>query len=106
MGIDQEIIDSIVRRVLSVTAPERIILFGSSASGTMNRDSDIDLLILKNEQPRDRSEWLRITRALRDLQFPFDVVIMPIERFKESKSVVGGIAYPANKYGRVIYEAA
>ena len=88
MGIDQKIIDEIVRRVLSVTAPERLILFGSSASGAMNRDSDIDLLILKNEQPRDRSEWLRITRALRDLQFPFDVVLMAADRFEESKGVV------------------
>lgn len=25
---------------------------------------------------------------------------------EESKGVIGGIAYPANKYGKVIYEAA
>ena len=106
MGIDQQIIDEIVRRVVSVTTPERIILFGSAASGTMTKDSDIDLLILKDEQPRDRSEWLRITRALRDLEFPFDIILMAAERFEESKNVVGGIAYPANKYGKVIYEAA
>lgn len=106
MGIDQQVIDEIVRRVLSVTTPERIILFGTAASTAMTKDSDIDLLILKEEQPRDRSEWLRVTRALRDLQFPFDVILMAAERFEESKNVVGGIAYPANKYGKVIYEAA
>lgn len=26
-------------------------------------------------------------------------------RFEETKSVIGGLAYPANKYGKVIYEA-
>jgi len=26
--------------------------------------------------------------------------------FEETKNVVGGIAYPANKHGRVIHEAA
>jgi hypothetical protein len=31
---------------------------------------------------------------------------MAVERFEESKNVVGGNAYPANKYGKVIYEAA
>ena len=37
---------------------------------------------------------------------PLDVIVMRTDRFEETKNVVGGIAYPANKYGRVIYEAA
>jgi hypothetical protein len=31
---------------------------------------------------------------------------MSSERFEETKNIVGGIAYPARKYGRVLYEAA
>ena len=31
---------------------------------------------------------------------------MATECFEETKSVIGGLAYPANKYGRVIYDAA
>jgi hypothetical protein len=31
---------------------------------------------------------------------------MRTDRFEETKSVIGGIAYPANKYGKAIYEAA
>jgi hypothetical protein len=38
--------------------------------------------------------------------YPFDVIVMSVERFEESKGVIGGIAYPANKYGKVVYEAA
>ncbi len=45
-------------------------------------------------------------RALSGLGYPFDIIVMATERFEESKDVVGGIAYPANKYGKVIYEAA
>ena len=37
---------------------------------------------------------------------PFDVVVMATQRFEDTKYVVGGIAYPAHRYGRVIYEAA
>ena len=106
MGIDQAIIETLIRRVLDVTVPDRIILFGSAAGDSMTPDSDIDLLVLLKEVSRDRSEWLRITRALRDLPWPSDVVLMTAKRFDESKHVVGGIAYPANKYGRVLYEAA
>jgi len=35
-----------------------------------------------------------------------DVLIIAPERFERAKNVIGGIAYPANKYGRVLYEAA
>jgi predicted nucleotidyltransferase len=47
MGIDDALKAEIVRRILSVARPDRIILFGSAATGQMNRDSDIDLLILE-----------------------------------------------------------
>ena len=107
MGIDERTIEEVVGRVLSVVRPERIIIFGSAATGSMNRDSDIDLLILEAELPADvREERGRIREALRGMDYPFDVLVMATERFEESKGVIGGIAYPANKYGMVVYEAA
>ena len=51
-------------------------------------------------------EHVKLRRFLRGLGFPFDVFIIATEKFEESKNVFGGIAYPAHKYGRVIYEAA
>jgi hypothetical protein len=45
MGIDESLVKEIVKRVLSVANPEKIILFGSAATGQMTRDSDIDLLV-------------------------------------------------------------
>jgi len=49
---------------------------------------------------------VRIRRALGDVQYPVDVIVMSSERFEETKNIIGGIAYPAQKYGRVLYEAA
>jgi predicted nucleotidyltransferase len=106
VGIDDRVLEEIVRRLLSVGRPERIILFGSAASGSMTRDSDIDLLVLERSPLNTRREGLRFRAALRGLGYPVDVVVMATERFEESKGVIGGIAYPANKYGRVIYAAA
>ena len=106
MPIDETLIEEIVRRILSVARPDRIILFGSAAAGGMTRDSDIDLLILEPSPGNTREESVRIGNALRGLGFPFDVMVMAPERFEESKGVIGGLAYPANKYGQVIYEAA
>lgn len=106
MEIDNRIAEEIVRRILSVSAPERIILFGSAAEGTMTRDSDIDLLVLEEDPGDTRERSVRIAEALRGLGVPLDVIVMARERFEESKGVIGGIAFPANKYGKVIYEAA
>jgi len=104
--IDEAVIQEIVRRVLTVTSPDRIILFGSAATNTMTADSDIDLLIVES-QPKDRrKESVEIGDALRGMGFPFDVLVISREWFESSKNVVGGIAYPANKYGKVIYAAA
>lgn len=106
MGISETLIREIVRRIVSVTAPERIILFGSASTGQMTKDSDIDLLVLERDTSDNREEQVRIRQALRDLDHSFDVIVMPTERFEESKNVIGGIAYPAHKYGRVVYEIA
>ncbi len=106
MGIDETIIEQIVQRILSVAQPDRIILFGSAATGEMTRDSDIDLLIVEADPGNTRNESVRLRGQLTGLNYPFDVIVISTEWFEESKGVIGGIAYPANKYGRVIYEAA
>ena len=106
MGIDQPFIEEIIRRILQVARPRRIILFGSATTREMTRDSDIDLLVLEDSPGDVRQEMKRLRVALRGLGFPFDVLVMPTGRFEESKNVIGGIAYPANKYGKVIYDAA
>ena len=44
--------------------------------------------------------------AVGNIGHPVDVIVMRTERFERTKRLIGGIAYPANKYGRVIYAAA
>lgn len=105
MRPDESLLEEIVRRILAVANPDRIILFGSAATGTMTPDSDIDLLILD----RDREVWENtrgaIYSALMDLKYPFDVIMRTPERFDDFRDTIGGIEYPANKYGRVLYDA-
>ena len=106
MGIDQTLAHELVRRILAAAAPDRIILFGSAAGGNMNRDSDIDLLVVEPNPANTRQESVRIRRALGDVGYAIDVIVISTERFEETKNTFGGIAYPAHKYGRVLYEAA
>jgi predicted nucleotidyltransferase len=52
MGVDETLLNEVVRRVLTVARPDRIILFGSAATGQMTKDSDIDLLIVERTLTR------------------------------------------------------
>ena len=106
MHIAESLLDRIVRRILRVCQPDRVILFGSAATGDMTPDSDIDLLVLDPSPTQPRRLNVQLRDALRSLDYPFDVIVMATARFEETKDVIGGIAYPANKYGRVIYDAA
>lgn len=44
--LKQEVLDEIVRRIVEVAQPEKIILFGSAVRGEMGPNSDVDLLVL------------------------------------------------------------
>lgn len=106
MTVDEALLDEVVRRVLTVARPDRIILFGSAATGEMTEDSDLDLLVVEPEPADTRYRSVLIRRALGDVRYPVDVIVMSSARFEETKNLIGGIAYPARKYGRVLYEAA
>jgi len=103
--IDHQLVRTIIERVTSVSAPDRIILFGSAARGDMNRDSDIDLLVLRSGSFNIREERKKIRDALFGFEYPIDLILMQTEQFERSKHVVGGIAYPANGQGVLIYES-
>lgn len=82
----------------------RVVLYGSRAYGAAGQDSDFDLLIIERDPVRKREETLRLRRALLDVSFPVDLWVMGEQEFEETKDVVGGIAYPAHKFGVVLYE--
>lgn len=104
MNLPDEIKREIVRRILSVSQPDRIILFGSAATNRMNRYSDIDVLVVERGISDRRKEVIRIDEELSDLGYPFDVIVISSEWFNATKDIIGGIAYPANKYGKILYE--
>lgn len=106
MTVPDEVIRHIVGRIVQAASPDRVILFGSAATGNMTVDSDIDLLVIESQVSNTRQESIRLRAALDDAPLPIDVIVMSRERFEETKNVIGGIAYPAHKYGRVLYEAA
>ena len=101
--LSQELIDEIVRRVLTVGQPDKIILFGSAARGDLDPDSDVDLLVLRETIADRYSEAGAIYQAMYSYRYPCDIVLMSTDWFARFKNVAGTVAYPANKEGRLIY---
>lgn len=101
--ITQEQISQIIKAIVAGYKPEKVILFGSYAYGKPTKDSDIDLLLIKDDDlPKIKRN--RIARSyLRDFKFPVDVIVKSREEFETLKDVIGTVVYTANKYGKVVY---
>ena len=102
--LDQKTLDDIIRRVVEVAQPERIILFGSAARGDMTRNSDVDLLIIK--EGGDVNLRARIYEKMYGVRVAVDAILVSptdVERYKDSHALV---IKPALQEGRVVYEAA
>jgi len=106
MTVDEEIMEHVVDQIVELARPDYVILFGSAATGEMTADSDLDLLVIERQVADTRRESIRLRAALDNVPFPIDVIVMSRQWFDDTKDVIGGIAYPAHKYGRVLYEAA
>lgn len=97
-------IREIVQQIVERFRPQKVILFGSYAQGKPTQDSDVDLLVVMETNEQALHAAARISAAI-DHPFPLDVLVMSPEEFEETKAVVGGLAYPAHHWGKVLYEA-
>jgi predicted nucleotidyltransferase len=103
--ITQEQINEITKRIVRNFKPQRIILFGSYANGKPTEQSDLDLLIIKDSEFPSRLQNRKVRKILSGLRVPVDVIVKTPEEFQTYKDIIGTIIYPANKFGKVIYES-
>jgi predicted nucleotidyltransferase len=99
-----DLLPEITRRILAVSKPQKIVLFGSFARGDYDPDSDLDLLVILDEVESPRAESNRLRRALRGLLTPIDVVVASTQQVERHRETIGLIYRPALEEGKVIYE--
>jgi len=103
-SLDPIKLQEIIRRIVEVAKPEKIILFGSAARGEMGPNSDFDLLVVKSGDYHRGRLVEEIYMHLFGVGQAVDVIVVTpedIARFKDSHSLV---IKPALKEGKVIYE--
>lgn len=99
-------ITDITNKIVGKFDPEKIILFGSYARGTRTAESDVDLLIVLPVSGSKRDKTIEIRVAVSDIHLSKDIFVETPEDFERYKNIIGTIAYPAFKEGKVIYEKA
>lgn len=101
MGVD--VLAEVVRRIVEVAQPDRIILFGSAARGEGGPNSDLDLLVVKSGLTHRGRLAEAIYMNLIGVGEAVDVVVVTPEDVEQYKDCHALVIKPALQEGRVIY---
>jgi predicted nucleotidyltransferase len=101
--ISFEQINEVCRRIVEYFQPEKVLLFGSYASGNPGVDSDVDLLIILPFKGRSFDKSVEILCKV-DPEFPVDLLARKPEdterRYREGDPLIR----EAIDHGKVLYE--
>jgi uncharacterized protein len=99
------LVQDLKERIVNQVKPEGIILFGSVAQGVDNPDSDIDVLVIWDEEPdlSNRDRRLKLRRLIGDFNSPMDLLTYTSEELKKALSEPNSFTSQIVKEGRVIY---
>ena len=103
MQSDPEAIEQLVRHIIELVHPLRIILFGSAARGEMESDSDIDVLVVMPEGVHRRRTAQLLYRQIRGLGVPFDILVATPDDLERHKDNIGLIYQSILREGREVY---
>jgi HEPN domain-containing protein/predicted nucleotidyltransferase len=96
-------LETIVERLVTGYDPDRIILFGSRATGTSREGSDFDLLILKETRQRPIDRRIEVEGLLSDRRIPLDVVVYTPQELRNLYAAGSPFAEMVMESGRVLY---
>ena len=94
----------IIRRILAVGEPQKIVIFGSRARGDARADSDYDLLLVEPSALPRYKRAARYRRALTGLAGAKDILVWTPEEVAQWRDVPNAFVTAAVQEGVVLYE--
>ena len=85
-------------------SPDKIILFGSYATGNYNENSDIDLLIIKDTKIPRYKRGQTVRKYLYGSMVPIDIVVYTNSEIEKDKNTKYTFVYEVLKTGKIIYD--
>ena len=100
-----DLINYIVDKIVCAIQPEKILIFGSYARGDSDQDSDLDLLVIKDSQQKNREIRREIDGLLTGRRFGIDIIVRKPEEVTENlKDNNPFYLHHIFKDGKVLYE--
>ena len=103
--LSQETLQEIVRRIVEIAQPEKIILFGSAVRGEMGRNSDVDLLVIKRGKFHQGHLTGEIYMNLHGVGQAVDVILVTPEQVARYRNAHFLVIAPALREGKEVYHA-
>jgi predicted nucleotidyltransferase len=102
--VDFDLIKAFSERIALEFKPERIILFGSYASGKQQEASDIDLLVVLPFEGKATYKASEIRNKIR-AEFPLDLIVRTPEQIKKRLAQNDWFMRDIFENGRTLYES-
>jgi len=101
------LISRMVEKLAAEYSPQQVILFGSRATGTAHRDSDIDLLIIKDTSDRLIDRLVAVRRILSDPNrtVQLDALVLTPQEISDRLAVGDQFTQDILDRGQVLYAA-
>lgn len=98
-------IASLVQVIVRAYRPEKVILFGSRASGHVHKGSDLDFLVIKRTQKNPWERAAELDQWL-DHHVPIDVLIYTPAEVEQRLRIGDDFLRTVMRTGRTLYEKA
>jgi uncharacterized protein len=104
VAVTESLLREITQHIVENFNPEKVILFGSQASGTPRADSDIDLLVIMNSSLSAIQRAVEVKRACRPRFVSMDVLVKTPEELTTRLQQGNLFLRQILEQGRVLYE--
>ena len=106
MSAQRLVPEELLRSVVAYFNPRRVILFGSAARGEAGPDSDLDLLVILDDDTPPERRTLRAADEARQSYTLCPAGVIPCREatFEAKRRIAGTLPYEAAREGIIVYE--
>lgn len=101
--VPQAAIAEVVRHIVELYRPERLILFGSYAYGDPRPESDVDLLVVMDTELRESEQAVQILQSI-EHHFGIDLIVRTPESLEHRLALGDSFLTEIVERGEVLYE--
>lgn len=104
INLPESFLERVVSSIVAAVPTQSVYVFGSYARGEENKESDLDLYVVTQNDGEGRFvQMSKIGRALLWMGMPKDILVGSLERFAARKDNAADIEYVVHREGIKVY---